>query len=128
MPHVDVHASAKVDLDDLLLTDSEAWADVVVAIEQVIADPKAIDKLTTKGDIHFGKQRGNVKPWQSMRRTGNLWRLRVLDTAATNYRVVYGYHWQTRHLCILAVVNKEIFNYDPDSRIGKRVANDWGNL
>lgn len=128
MPYVDVHPSAKADIGDLLLTDPKAWADVLVAIEQVIADPKAIDKLTTKGELSSGALRGNVKPWQAMRRTGNLWRLRVLDTAATNYRVVYGYHWQTRHLCILAVVNKENFDYDPGSNIGKRIANDWGGL
>lgn len=126
---VDVHDSAKRDLLELAAVDPDAWATVVVVLEQLKADPCAIDKLTTYGDNPIGSSLLNVKPWESAKGRGNLWRFRILNTPATNYRVVYGYQWQTRQLCVLAVVKKEEFDYDDhDSEIANRILRDWRYL
>lgn len=50
----------------------------------------------------------------------------VLDTPATVYRVVYGYHWHTRQVCILAIVHKDEFDYDNlNSSLAQRILADW---
>jgi hypothetical protein len=101
-------------------------------LQEIDADPRAIEKLTSRGNSEVGELRMNVKAWESARTdrlAPELWRLRVLDTAATNYRVVYGYHWQTQQICVLAVVHKEDFDYDDhESHIAQRILADWENL
>ena len=126
---LDVHPHAKDDIRKIRETDLQAAAAVLVTLEQIQADPAAIDKLTTYGDNDVGAFTLNVKPWQRVRSIGNLWRFRILDTPATSYRVVYGYHYQTRQLCVLAVVHKEAFDYDKlDSDIARRIISDWRAL
>jgi mRNA-degrading endonuclease RelE of RelBE toxin-antitoxin system len=127
--HIDIHDHAQEDLDALWLSDPEAAAAVQVALEQVEADPKFIDKLTTHGNNIFGANNINVKAWLAVKRFANLWRFRALDTPATSYRVVYGYHWQTRQICIFAIVHKETFDYDDlNSDVAKRILGDWKQL
>lgn len=127
--YIDVNAHAEADLDAISSTDPDGAAAVLVALEQIEADPKAIDKLLTKGDNQFGVVHVNVKAWRTAKKKGNLWRFRILDTPATVYRIVYGYHWQTKQLCILAVVHKETFNYDDlNSDIAQRILADWDAL
>lgn len=127
--HLDIHQSAAQDLRDLRVVNPGAAAAVTVALEQIQADPKAIDKLTTFGNSTVGVARLNIKRWETVRGQGNLWRFRVLDTPATVYRVVYGYHWQTRQICVLAVAHKEKFDYDDlNSDLARRILADWRTL
>lgn len=127
--HLDIHQNAAQDLRDLRADNPKAAAAVAVALEQIQADPKAIDKLTTYGNSIVGTAYLNIKPWELARRRGNLWRFRVLDTPATVYRVIYGYHWQTRQICVLAVVHKEKFDYDDlNSDLARRIPADWSAL
>lgn len=127
---ISTHDHAKEDIRALRFTNPNAAAMVLITLEQIKADPKAIDKLTTKGDNEFGVQTVNVKPWVlAQRKKKNLWRFRILDTPATSYRIVYGFHWQTQHLCVLAVVDKGAFDYDnSDTEIARRIFTDWGTL
>jgi mRNA-degrading endonuclease RelE of RelBE toxin-antitoxin system len=127
--HLDIHTHADEDLDRLWETDPNAAAAVQVVLEQLEADPKAIDKLTTYGDNVIGRNRVNVKPWETAKKKGNLWRFRVFDTPATSYRVVYGYHWQTRQICVLAIIHKDKFDYDDLSNsLAQRILADWRAL
>ena len=127
--HIDVHLHASQDLRKIRLVAPDAAAAVLVALEQFQADPEAIEKMTTYGNNVVGSTHLNVKPWESAKARGNLWRFRVLDTPATVYRVVYGYHWQTRQICVLAVVHKEEFDYDDlNSEIARRILADWCSL
>lgn len=126
MPIIDLHAHAVEDLRKLRTANPSAAAAVVVALEQIEADPNCIDKLTSdRDDPAFGPVRLGIRQWQAAKRHGNLWRFRVFDTPATVYRVIYGYHYQTRQICILAVVHKEEFNYELDSAFGQRILADW---
>ncbi|MHB0989833.1 MAG: type II toxin-antitoxin system RelE family toxin [Burkholderiales bacterium] len=128
---VDLRKNAEDDIRKLRTTNKPAAAAVMVALEQIEADPKAIDKLTTHGDDpDVGKDdpvRLGIKRWETAKRHSVLlWRFRIFDTPATVYRVVYGYHWQTKQICILAVIHKEEFDYDNlDSDIAKRILDDW---
>lgn len=127
--HVDVTLNARADLRDLRAKEPAAAAAILVAFQQIQVDPRAIDKLTTHGNSVVGSQNLNIKKWERMQRMGNFWRFRILDTPATNYRVVYGYHWQTRQICILAVVHKEDFDYDDtESDLSQRILADWRSL
>lgn len=128
---VDLRKNAEEDIRKLRASNMHAAAAVMVALEQIEADPKAIDKLTTHGDDpKVGKDdpvRLGIKRWETAKRHSfPLWRFRIFDTPATVYRVVYGYHWQTKQICILAVVHKEEFDYDNlDTDIAKRILDDW---
>ena len=126
---LDIHINARADIVQIRATDIKAAAAILAALEQVKADPALIDKLTTHGENHFGAHRLGVKRWESVRKMGNLWRFRLFDTPATEYRVIYGYHVQYRQICVLAVVRKEDFDYDDlNSDIARRILDDWGNL
>lgn len=126
---VDVHENAVNDLRLLRSADEAAAAAVLATLEQLKADPGVIDKLTTSGTNTIGSVRLGIKRWESMRHKSNLWRFRIFDTPATSYRIIYGYHWQTRQLCIFAIVHKEDFDYDDlDSDIARRIMRDWESL
>lgn len=127
--HLCVLANAAKDLRQLRDTDPKAAAAVVVALEQIRADPDAIDKMTTHGDNQVGTSKLGIKRWETARGQGNFWRFRALNTPATSYRVVYGYNWQARQLCVLAVVHKDDFDYDDlTTDISKRILADWQSL
>lgn len=107
-PYLDVHENAERDLLELEKVDIEAAATILVVLEELKADPRIIDKLTTGGTNDTESMRLGIKRWESMWRRGtDLWRFRVFDTPATVYRVIYGYNWRTQCFCILAVVRKE---------------------
>jgi len=126
--HVDVHAHAEADLERLWNTDEAAAATVTVTLQEIQGDPNLLDKLTQHGDNEFGTLRLNVKRWTAAKPPANVWRFRILDTPATSYRIVYGYHWQTRQLCVLAVAHKDDFDYELTSDLGRRILADWASL
>lgn len=126
--HLDIHEHAEADLERLWESDPDAAAAIEVVLEEMQADPRLIDKLTQHGNNPFGQASVvNVKLWVSARnKRGNLWRFRVLNTPATKYRVVYGYHSQTRQVCVLAVAEKGVeFDYDTSSDLARRIKRDW---
>lgn len=127
--HIDLHIHAKEDLLEIRAVSPTDAASIMAALAQVEADPKAADKLTTYGENQLGTARLGVKRWQAIKGAAELWRFRAFDCPATNYRVIYGYHWQTRQICVLAVVHKEEFDYDDlDSDIATRIITDWRNI
>lgn len=123
----DICENAAADLDRLWDSDSKAAAAVVVALDEVLVDPELIKKLTTRGDVDFRTQRLGIKRWREAQRSpNNLWRFRILDTPATSYRVVYGFHWQLRHVCVLAIAHKDQLDYDNlDQDLSERILADW---
>jgi mRNA-degrading endonuclease RelE of RelBE toxin-antitoxin system len=112
---VQLHDDAKADLDRLWALDEEAAATIQVVLEEADQDPGVLDKLTQHGnnDLPSGQEL-NVKRWQkaSAALKKDVWRLRVLNTPATSYRIVYGYHIQHRQIYVLGMVHKEDFDYD----------------
>lgn len=127
---LDVHENAEADIDQLWQVNAAAAAAIVATLEQLAADPRLIDKLTTHGNNPVGAHEINVKRWERIRaKSGDLWRFRVLNTPATSYRVVYGYQIQTRQICVLGVVHKDTFDYDnPADPSAKRIVDDWRSL
>jgi mRNA-degrading endonuclease RelE of RelBE toxin-antitoxin system len=123
----DICENAAADLDRLWDSDPRAAAAVVVALDEVLADPALIEKLTTQGDVEFKTQRLGIKKWREAQRSpNNLWRFRILNTPATSYRIVYGFHWQFRHVCVLAIAHKDKLNYDNlDEDLSERILSDW---
>jgi mRNA-degrading endonuclease RelE of RelBE toxin-antitoxin system len=126
----DICENADADLDRLWDSDPKAAAAVVVALDEVQADPELIEKLTTRGDVEFETQRLGIKQWrEAQRANNNLWRFRIFDTPATSYRVVYGFHWQLRHVCILAIGHKDQLDYDNlDKDLSERILADWFDI
>jgi mRNA-degrading endonuclease RelE of RelBE toxin-antitoxin system len=119
-------SGAEADLEALQESGPDALAAVVAFLEEADADPDLINKCTTKGNVQFGATQVNVKPWAAARRTdNNLFRIRVLDTPATVYRIVYGFDWHSRRVCVLAVVHKDDFDYELCNELAVRIQDDW---
>ncbi|AOS96728.1 hypothetical protein AUP74_01268 [Microbulbifer aggregans] len=97
------------------------------------ADPELQERLLVHDSEHHNV---NVKHWwAAMKDDHNLWRLKIWepDTGElVNYRVVYGYvpssKWVQARYCILAVVHRGNFNYEPSSEIGQRIYSDYQEL
>jgi len=122
---LDYSSGAEADLANLDATDPEAHDLILVFLEEADVDQKLIDRFTTRGDGTLGKWHFNIKQWEATRGVANLYRIRVLDSPATDYRVVYGYDWLQRRICVLAIAHKELFNYEPSSDLGGRILKDW---
>jgi len=127
---LEIHAHAGDDLEKVWRTDPECAAEILVVLEQLKADPKFIDILTTRGNVDFGETRLNIKVWEKVKKYTNLWRFRILDNVATSYRIVYGYDYRYRLVWVLAIVHKkeEDFSYDDlSAKISRRILSDWAN-
>ena len=126
MVSLDVHINAKQDIIDIAKTDSGAASTILAFLQEAKSDLDFVDKLLTYGHGEIGQYDFNAKQWQAAKASTNLWRLRILDTPATTYRVVYGYHWEYKQLVIYAVLKKSDFNYDDlTTNINKRIIADW---
>jgi hypothetical protein len=123
---LDLLSGAKQDLAALRLTDPDAHATVVAFLAEADADEELIGKCTSEGTVEIGPYRVSAVPWHAARRRGdNLFRFRVFDTPATDYRIVYGYDWRTRRIGILAVVHKGKFDYAISTGLADRIRDDW---
>ena len=122
---IDILLGGRKDIETMRRMDPGALAVVLALLQEAEADPKVIDKFTTHGDVQLGNNRINVKGWVEARRTDNLFRIRILDTSATSYRVVYGYDWRRRRIGILGIVHKDNFDYGITSTLANRILNDW---
>jgi hypothetical protein len=123
---IDVLPGAEEDIAELESLDPGALAVVLTVLDEAEADSSIQQKLTTYGDAYIGEWLLNVKPWVVARaRRDNLFRFRVLKTAATSYRVVYGYDWRAQRIGVLAIVHKEDFDYGLKSTLSDRIFNDW---
>lgn len=122
---IDYLPGALDDIERLESSDPAALASVLIFLEEAEADPQLIDKFTTYGDIDIGQHLANAKPWQKAMATDNLFRIRILNTQATSYRVVYGYDWHQRRIGVLAIVHKEQFDCGINSVLADRIFNDW---
>ena len=126
-----IHKSARADIGALEASDPDAAAYLLVFLEQAQADPKILDKFTTAGSIDLSGQAVGIKWWRtgSLHVDGDLWRARLQIAEATNYRVVYGYHYPTRQLCVLAVVHRGDMDYDNlNDGLVQRIVGDWRSL
>ena len=112
---VQLHDDAQADLEHLWARDEDAAAAIQVALEEADLDPRVLDKLTHHGNNELPSgQELNVKRWETASRAAkrDVWRLRVLNSPATSYRIVYGYHIQHRQIYVLGITHKEMFIYD----------------
>lgn len=112
-------------MDGLAEADPAALAVVLAFLEEAEADPKLETVLTTTGDVDFGNFQLTIRRWASAQSAGNLLRIRILDTPATVYRVIYGYDWRKRRIGILAIVHKDDLDYEIDSKLSRRILDDW---
>lgn len=118
----------KLDIAALRREDPGALAVVLTVLQEASADPGMLSQLTGKGEVNVGNHHLNVKPWIAARNAGNnLLRFRVLNTVATKYRVIYGYDWRTQRIGALAIVDKDLFNYELTDPLASRIISDWRN-
>lgn len=124
---IDYHDHALADLEALWHHDELAAADIAAFLEAVADSADPIDAMTQHGNARAGGVRYHLTDWVlgTGRQRNQLWRARVLDSPATRYRIVYGYHIQSRQIVVLAVVRKDDFDYGTDSDLARRILVDW---
>ena len=122
---IDILPGAESDLLELEVNDTIAFGVVVSFLEEAEADQSLIDKFTTHGDSDFGELVINVKRWMRASRAANLFRIRILDTPASNYRIVYGFDWRSRRIGILAVKPRWEIDYEINTKLAERIFEDW---
>jgi mRNA-degrading endonuclease RelE of RelBE toxin-antitoxin system len=124
---IDLLPGALLDLKSLRTADPKALAVVAAFLQEAESDNELILKWTMgDGDIAIGQFNANVKRWiKGSNFIGNLFRIRVLNTPATEYRIVYGYDWHTQRIGVLAVLHKSVFDYEIKSELADRIKSDW---
>jgi hypothetical protein len=122
---IDLLSGAQTDLLALRRSDPEAFAAVVAFLEEAAVDDELIQKFTTYGNVVINLSEVNVKRWVQASGIGNLFRIRILNTPATVYRVIYGYDWRSGRIGILAVVHKDNFTYEITGQLADRIRDDW---
>jgi hypothetical protein len=122
---IDLLSGAQIDLLKLRRSDPNAFAAVLAFLAEAAADEKLIEKCTTYGNVHLNLIEVNVKRWVEARGIGNIFRIRILNTPATMYRVIYGFDWRSGRFGVLAVVHKGGFNYEITGELADRIRDDW---
>lgn len=122
-----IHNDATADLRKIRASDPEAFGRLYALLEQLRSTPSWVDRLL---DHNFGSDR--LGPLAVMRWIGahkaparlNLWRLKFweLERAELKYRVIYLYNWPDKSYNVMAVVQRDEFDYDdPNDPIRIRV-------
>jgi hypothetical protein len=124
---IDLLPGAIADMKALRVSDPRALAVVAAFLQEAEGDNELIAKWTVAdSDVEIGQFDANVKRWiKGSSFIGNLFRIRVLNTAATSYRIVYGYDWHTQRIAVLAVLHKREFDYEIKTEIANRIKHDW---
>lgn len=126
MAVVELHTDAREDLRDLAKTDLEFVRKLLALIQQMNCDEKLRDRLLEHGYGQSDLDVINVKKWLRFhnRERKDLWRFKPLGLGPVGlgHRVFYAYHWQTRCFHILAVVHRNLIDYDsPDHPLAQRI-------
>ena len=121
-----IHNDAATDLRAIKATDPAAFGRLFALLEQLKAEPAWIDKLLDSG--HGSDRVGpiGIMKWHEANRVASLplWRLKFwdLERSGLKYRVIYLYNWPDRSYNVMAVVQRDSFDYDdPNDPIRRRV-------
>lgn len=114
------------DIQSLKRSDPRALATVLAFLQEANSTRDLNYRFTSHGDVDFSSYKVNVKGWVLARANNhNLFRIRVLNSPATYYRIVYGYDWHRGRIGVLAIIHKDDFDYGLDSEIANRILDDW---
>lgn len=122
-----IHNDATADLRKIRASDPEAFGRLYALLEQLRSTPSWVDRLL---DNNFGSDRSGplaVMKWIGAHKAParlNLWRLKFweLERAELKYRVIYLYNWPDKSYNVMAVVQRDEFDYDdPNDPIRIRV-------
>lgn len=128
-----IHESAESDLDAIATVDADAAAFLLTFLEELEGDQDLLDRLTQHG-YHVRASDDwaanfNVEVWAAQQQRGrNLWRLKSWELEAGDYRVIYAFQALRRVYVVLGVFHRSGFNYECDSPLGRRIAEDYESL
>ena len=119
-----LHDDAKSDLDALWQINEDAAADILAFLDEAKLNQRTLENFSINGYVQYGVAPYNVKEWVEARRDRYiLWRTRLLwlKGSAHNYRIIYAFHPREYRYYVLGVVDKELFSYDINNPISKRI-------
>lgn len=121
-----MHPNAKDDLERIKAVDPASWAKLVATTEAMTHNTDYQDLMTEYGVEwnHFNCK--SIKTQQDRNR--DIWRLRRFD-AAKKYRIIYAYqqakHGRPAEFLILAIADKDTYDYEPDHPLTDRIVADY---
>jgi mRNA-degrading endonuclease RelE of RelBE toxin-antitoxin system len=122
---IGVLPGALEDIRALKASDPAALAAVMTFLQEAEADPDLLTKFTGFGKVKINQTTADVKRWVAARGIGDFFRIRILDTPATSYRVIYGWDWRSKKIGLLAVKHKDEFSYEITGELADRIRDDW---
>jgi hypothetical protein len=129
-----IHPDAEADMVALRVSDLGSWAVLTVYLEELQGDPDELDRLSQHGYNFEGghwTQNVDVKLFVEQQREGrNLWRLKLweLEREGYRYRLLYAFLPRRQEYVLLAVVDRNTFNYESSHPVTQRVVEAYRNL
>jgi hypothetical protein len=119
------HNDVKADLAAIKAASPDTHAKLLAMLRQLKADARMAEKLLDHGHGAQQSAQFSVSKWLREWKTGkDLWRLKFwdLESLGLRYRVIYLYLPQEARFVVMAIVEREHFDYDDkDHPIRKRI-------
>ncbi|WP_144030091.1 type II toxin-antitoxin system RelE/ParE family toxin [Burkholderia sp. AU16741] len=133
MARVELHPDAQEDLRQLAKTELEFVKKLLALIQQLNCDPKLRDRLLEHGYGQSDIDVINVKKWLRLynKERKDLWRFRPLGLGeiGLGHRVFYAYHWRSQCFHVLAIVHRNLVDYDsPAHPLAQRIRRAYDGL
>jgi len=130
----EIHENAEGDLDAIAGINPQAAQDLLVILREMEENEDLNERLLTdQSEVHdrFRFQVGKFESQQRQNR--NVWKMKVWEKERLlNYRILYALSpidaYRTRCICVLAIVHRAKYNYEPNHPITQRLIEDYDDL
>ena len=125
-----LHRGAKVDLDELWVSDPLAAGAIYALLQEAKANQRVLETFTSHDFGAHETDRYHVAAWAEQQRKGrNLWRLKIwrLEHHGVRYRVVYALDPRKQRYFVLGIFSRD-FDYDETDARTQRVLEVYDRL
>lgn len=130
-----IESEAQADLQQMIMVGGEIKEYAVMILtflDELSKDQLWLDSLL---DHRFENHHFNVSKYLEFKKSHDIWRIKVFewDVALVNkrpipYRIIYAYDLTCATFRVLAIVSRDIFNYEIDNPITQRILKQYSNL
>ena len=131
-----IHEDAEEDLRKLFSIDEAAFKAITLLLSDLDGDVDLLDRLNQHGYGAYGAGKIDVSEITSLQQLGeNFWRLKTIQYEnCKRFRILYCYvpkivlRQNQEHYTVLAIVDRNTYNYQPNHEITKRIRKAYREL